>query len=101
MKRLILSSMIMFLIGLTVFTGGCSDDSDEQVLTGQSGRTGWAAGSSMDGYGTIIHTKDGGVTWIRLGGPKDIPDVGINCISVLDENNAWVVGGDNTMKKCV
>ncbi len=82
-----------------VFDGGCGDDSDEKA--GDQTLSGWAVGNPVDGYGTIIHTKDGGVTWTRLGGPKDIPDVGINCISVLDENNGCVVGGDNTMKKCV
>lgn len=89
MKRLTLSSMAMFLIGLTVLTGGCSDDSNEQVLTGQAG---WIAGSPVDGYGTILHTQDGGNTWVRQGSQEMIHDVQLNDVTAVDSMNIWVVG---------
>ena len=93
MKRLILSCMAMFLIGLTVLTGGCSDDSSEQVLTGQAG---WIAGSPVDGYGTILHTKDGGNTWVRQGTQEMIPDVQFSDVTAVDNMNVWVVGSNSS-----
>jgi photosystem II stability/assembly factor-like uncharacterized protein len=58
---------------------------------------GWAVGDSVDGYGTIIHTTDGGQTWLRQGKVGEIPDVNLERVSAIDAHNAWVVGGQGTI----
>jgi photosystem II stability/assembly factor-like uncharacterized protein len=58
--------------------------------------TGWVVGSnSVDGYGTIIRTTDGGTTWVRQGSAVQIPDVCLYGVRAIDANNAWVVGGQS------
>ena len=55
---------------------------------------GWVVGASVgDGYGVILRTTDGGSTWIRQGGPGEIPDVDLERVAAIDAYNAWVVGG--------
>jgi photosystem II stability/assembly factor-like uncharacterized protein len=54
--------------------------------------TGWAAGDTVDGYGVIIHTTDGGQTWVRQGTAGEIPDVDLGGVAAIDAQNAWVVG---------
>ncbi len=53
---------------------------------------GWAVGDSSGGYGTILHTTDGGVTWVRQGSPADVPDTQLKEVSAVDAQHAWVVG---------
>ena len=54
---------------------------------------GWVAGSPVgDGYGVIIHTTDGGQTWVRQGEPGEVPDVGLRKVAAIDAQNAWIVG---------
>lgn len=89
MKRLILSFKIMLIVGFVIFVGGCGDDSDEKVLSG------WAVGVSVDGYGTIIHSKDGGVTWIRQGDALSVPDVDLATVRAVDSLNVWAVGSNS------
>jgi photosystem II stability/assembly factor-like uncharacterized protein len=59
-------------------------------------RVGWAVGGSADGYGVILRTKDGGVTWTRQGKAGEIPDFDAEGVSAVDALNAWVVG-DNVI----
>lgn len=59
--------------------------------------TAWVVGDLADGYATILRTDDGGSTWIRQGSASTIPDKGLNGISPLDGDNAYVVGMDNTI----
>jgi photosystem II stability/assembly factor-like uncharacterized protein len=54
--------------------------------------TGWVVGPNVGGYGTIIHTTDGGATWVRQGSAVQIPDVYLRGVRAIDANNAWVVG---------
>ena len=54
---------------------------------------GWAVGGSADGYGVILRTDDGGVTWRRQGQVGEIPNAGLSGVSAVDARNAWVVGG--------
>ena len=62
---------------------------------------GWAVGSvgfhGVDGYGVIIHTTDGGQTWVRQGTVGEIPDVGLVGVAAIDAQNAWVVGDQGTI----
>jgi len=53
---------------------------------------GWAVGEPMDNYGTIIHTTDGGETWVRQGKLIAIPNVNLNSVAAIDARTAWVVG---------
>ena len=53
---------------------------------------GWIVGTPTGGYGTIIHTRDGGQTWVRQGSPGEIPDVLLNGVWAVDARNVWVVG---------
>ena len=52
----------------------------------------WAVGGSVDGYGTILHTTDGGQNWERQGTSIDIPNVTLTGISAVDADEAWAVG---------
>jgi len=54
---------------------------------------GWAVGSRTNGYGYILHTRDGGYTWDRQGYPGDIADVSLGGVAAVDDHTAWVVGG--------
>jgi photosystem II stability/assembly factor-like uncharacterized protein len=56
------------------------------------GHSGWAVGESVDGYATIVHTRDSGVHWERQGSPEVVPDVMLNGISATDVRTAWAVG---------
>jgi photosystem II stability/assembly factor-like uncharacterized protein len=78
--------MAVAFIVVLGFLGGCSNDPDQMDLHG------WTAGSTQDGYGTILHTEDGGETWVRQGNSAMIPDVILNDVSAVDEDIAWVVG---------
>ncbi len=54
---------------------------------------GWAVGAVSGGYGTILHTTDGGQTWIRQGVQDDIANVALLGVAAVDAREAWVVGG--------
>lgn len=53
---------------------------------------GWAVGGVSGGYGTILHTTDGGQTWVRQGVQDDIANVALSGVMAVDEREAWVVG---------
>lgn len=55
---------------------------------------GWVVGAGSGGYGVILHTSDGGAHWLRQGSSGEIPDVGLNGVSAVDQDYAWAVGGD-------
>jgi photosystem II stability/assembly factor-like uncharacterized protein len=54
---------------------------------------GWAVGGVSDGYGTILHTTNGGRTWVRQGVQAAIADVALVGVAAVDAREAWVVGG--------
>ena len=70
----------------------CSNDNtgpdNDQVK-----RYGWAVGNPIDGYGTIVHTRDEGESWLRQGDTLSIPNVMLHQIRALDSLRAWTVGG--------
>jgi len=59
---------------------------------------GWATGGSADGYGVILHTADGGVTWQRQGEAGEIPDVNLQGVSAANHETAWVVGQQTILR---
>jgi photosystem II stability/assembly factor-like uncharacterized protein len=102
-KRTYLILAVILLLG-TFFTLGFSNiknNADTDLINQPSNRKkpgfnsgiGWVAGNSVgDGYGVILHTTDGGDTWVRQGSPGEIPDVNLATVSAIDACNAWVVG---------
>lgn len=87
-KRLIISTIAIFTIGLIFFQLSCKKDS----IIEDTGVYGWTIGDSIDGYGTIIYTSDGGENWIRQGDITSIPNVTLNDVCAVDKNIVWVVG---------
>ena len=53
---------------------------------------GWVVGQSLDGYGLIKHTTDGGTHWQRQGSGQ-IPDADLNGVFAVDQDYVWAVGG--------
>ena len=78
--------------GLELFAGVDDENYQGTMRQLKLGPFGWAVGSSADGYGTIIHTRDGGKTWVRQGSPSTIPDASFYDVSAVDRKKAWVVG---------
>ena len=100
-KRTYLILSVILLLG-TFFTLGFSNithnadqlsQPSDRIKPGFNGGVGWAVGDSVDGYGTILHTTDGGDHWVRQGTPDEIPDVHLMSVSTIDACNAWVVSG--------
>ena len=60
--------------------------------------TGWAVGWSSDGYASILHTIDSGRSWIRQGGPGELPDANLESVSAIDADNAWAVGEQSILR---
>jgi photosystem II stability/assembly factor-like uncharacterized protein len=51
---------------------------------------GWACGR----WGTILHTEDGGLTWVHQQG---VTDYTLSSISFVDSKNGWAVGDGGTI----
>ncbi len=69
----------IILSSILTFPCGCSSDTDEVA------QVGWIVGSAVgDGYGVILHTTDGGNTWIRQGAPGTIPEVPLTNIRAIN-----------------
>ena len=88
---LVLMASMVSMASAPVFAGWA--DEVKNALVSSSWVSGWAVGSPADGYGTIIHTTDGGTTWVRQGDSTMIPDVELYDVSAVDHWNAWVAGG--------
>ena len=80
--------LLVVVVTLSVMLGGCSGHSSALVFP----PIGWAAGSSADNYGTIIHTEDGGKNWVRQGSATTIPDCDLEDVRAVDAQRAWAVG---------
>lgn len=78
----------VLVVGLLM--ASCGSDTTGPSEPGQW--FGWAVGASVDSYGFIIATGDGGVNWNRQGSGSDIPNVQLECVRALDSLTAWVVG---------
>ena len=84
--------MYLLLIALSAMFLFLTNCKDEDGNGGDQEIIGWAAGKSVDGFGTILHTKDGGITWERQGDASMIPDVYLQDIRAVDKNVVWAVG---------
>ncbi|MBD3278283.1 MAG: hypothetical protein GF388_08290 [Candidatus Aegiribacteria sp.] len=58
----------------------------------------WVAGGLDDGWGVVIRTTDGGITWERMGTQSQIPNATM-CIAALSQDIACVTGVDNSILK--
>jgi len=93
---------VMIIIAAMVFLSvvGCADDNRDWDDNGESlwsnlpsyGPYGWAVGFSDGDYGTILHTQDGGTTWIRQGDSTQLPNAGFSDVCVIDKNILLVAG---------
>lgn len=61
----------------------------------------WVTGDVYEGYGTILRTRDGGITWERLGykskkeGDGGLPNWEIIDVCPFDTHTAWAIGSHN------
>ena len=55
--------------------------------------SGWViATSTSDGYAVILHTTNGGRTWVRQGSSATLPKAGLEGVKAVDRDVAWAVG---------
>ena len=80
---------ILAACAFLVLPPGCGDTSGPSPVTALNG---WVVGDADSGYGTILHTVDGGTTWIRQGDASTVPDVFLGSVRAVDSLQAWVVG---------
>lgn len=52
----------------------------------------WAVGKVDSEYGTILHSVDGGKSWIRRGSQSSVPSVELTDVCAVGEDACWVVG---------
>lgn len=67
---------------------------DSATPEGAKSAIGWAVGLNSAGYGTVLHTTNGGQTWERQGTPEEIPDGPLTGAAAVDDREAWVAGHD-------
>jgi len=48
----------------------------------------WATGSKN----TILKTTNGGLNWVKVTPPAQIPEAGLGCINIYEKNNIWISG---------
>ncbi|MCK5115506.1 MAG: hypothetical protein KAR44_02835 [Candidatus Aegiribacteria sp.] len=82
-----LSVLTLFFVPLLMTA--CGDVSGPSHVNSVNG---WVVGSAADGYGMILHSVDGGSTWIRQGDISTIPHSSLCAVRAVDSLNAWVVG---------
>ena len=93
MKRLVLFISIFTFTGLIIFSISCKKNKNTSQPI-DTGIYGWAVGYTLDGYGTIIYTNNGGKTWVRQGNAQTIPNTSFADVCVIDKKNVWAVGGN-------
>ncbi len=81
----------LFVVAIITITACKKDSNDDPV---QVKMLGWAVGGSdyPSQYGTILHTADGGKTWIIQGDSTQFPNASFSDICIIDKNTLLVVG---------
>jgi len=69
-----------------LFLGACGSDSSSDMV-------GWTVGESVNGFGTILYSDNGGKTWTRQGDALQLPDAEFSDICILDPQTLLVAGG--------
>lgn len=83
-------SVLFLVLGFAVLWAGCSSNPVGPMPAVPV--SGWAVGSAEGGYGVILHSLDGGATWLRQGDPASIPDADIVAVRAVDSLHAWASG---------
>lgn len=79
----------------SVASQGTGDQEAERMAQeGAKAAIGWAVGLRSGGYGTILHTIDGGQTWERQGTPEEVGHGNLTGAAAVDAREAWVAGND-------
>jgi photosystem II stability/assembly factor-like uncharacterized protein len=95
-RPLALLSFVAFSLAI-LSADGVGAVSQEPRAKGHAQKAiGWAVGIPVDGYGTILHTTDGGQNWERQGTSADIPDAELVGVSAVSAHEAWAVGGPDS-----
>ena len=90
-KHIWICSLIVMAIAIVA----CKKDSNNDSGPVQLKMLGWAVGGSDvpdNTYGTILHTADGGKTWIIQGDSIRFPNASFGDICIIDKNTLLVVG---------
>lgn len=83
-----MKNLFLILLAILLFSA-CKKDNDNPE---SNEVIGWTAGDPIDGYGTILYTKDGGDNWVRQGNANQIPDIVIPDICAVSSSTAWACG---------
>lgn len=86
--------LISILSASIIFLHVFSSCVRQEILPQEDGFTGWIAGETNNGYGTILKTGDNGLSWYRQSSVSQIPAVNMNDVSAMDQNYIWVVGNE-------
>ncbi len=86
MKKLLFVTTIIVLAGIIGLYTGCEKPTNTELTYG------WVVGTEYGGYGTILKTINGGITWNRQGDTTMIPDADLNGVSAVSYQTAWAVG---------
>ena len=87
MKLMKWTMVVMLMIVLPL--AGCNDIDDAFFM----GPVGWAIGYRSDNTAAILHTADGGGTWVEQGDPSLWTGMNGNDISAVDRWTAWAAVG--------
>jgi photosystem II stability/assembly factor-like uncharacterized protein len=91
-----LALSLLFVWVFATLSGCTGSSGTDQGAPPVKAQIGWVTGTAVDGYGVILHTTDGGNTWVRQGSPTEIPDYDVGDIRAMDALNAWAVAGSGT-----
>ena len=73
----------------------CVPDEASAAPEGAKKAIGWAVGLDSGGFGTILHTTDGGGRWERQGTSEDVlRNVNLTGAAAVSAREAWVAGND-------
>lgn len=72
--------------------GAATLDVTMEIIT-----AGWAAGAEDSGYGTILHTSDAGVSWVRQGTSSTVPTARLTDVCAVSDMACWIVGEADTL----
>ena len=85
-KGLLVVLSVMAAVTLLLSACHSHDDVHQEEIIG------WAAGNASGGFGTIFHTKNGGLDWERQGDATMIPNADLNDIRAVNKYTVWAVG---------
>ena len=74
--------------------GAERQEKEQMAPEGAKTAIGWAVGNNSGGYGTILHTTDGGQTWERQGTPGEVGHGDLTGAAAVNAREAWVAGND-------